>query len=246
MDVVLHQIALMVLYTIITFGMGAAMRYSAEMRWLIGGVIGFVLFGVFISAGLLNAPVYFEGQVQNFLWVAVCATPLGFIVAPLIMDSLEAKSERVLGSDAFDATYRKYAQKYAKKNAEKNAERAGGFRWYDAKDYHEWRRHHQSSSEDYRQEQHRGQYQGRTHKRTGGSNSTRGISDKDKMFSILGLTDKATDAAGIKLTYRKLARQYHPDILASQNLSEVQMDKAMRKMQEINAAYDWLEENGYA
>jgi len=66
------------------------------------------------------------------------------------------------------------------------------------------------------------------------------------MYAVLGFSTQNASAAEIKSAYRKLARKYHPDILASQNLSEAEIDKAMKKMQSINAAYEWLEDNGLA
>lgn len=256
MDTLLQHIVLMGLFAIITFGLGIAMRFSAEMRLIIGGIIGFVAFGIVISAGLMGVQIHIEGHFQTFIWFAFCMIPLGFIVAPWIIDSLETKSEQVLGSDRFDKTYRKYAQR----NAERNKERAGGFRWHDAQDYHEWRKQSQTYSAEhqqaregakedyqrYKQDQYQSRSQGRNHRRKHAPDPTHWMPEKDKMFSVLGLSEKDSDPASIKSAYRKLARKYHPDILASKNLSDAQIDKAMKKMQEINTAYDWLQDNGYA
>jgi len=65
------------------------------------------------------------------------------------------------------------------------------------------------------------------------------------MLAALGLSATVSKAK-IKTAYRKLARQYHPDLLAGQQVSEQELDNAITKMQEINAAYDWLQDNGYA
>ena len=50
----------------------------------------------------------------------------------------------------------------------------------------------------------------------------------------------------IKSAYRKLAWKYHPDVLAKTELSDKELDAAETRMQEINHAYDWLKENGFA
>jgi len=50
------------------------------------------------------------------------------------------------------------------------------------------------------------------------------------------------DMKTIKKAYRKLVRQYHPDIIASQGKSESYMKEATQKTQEINQAYEMIEE----
>ena len=42
----------------------------------------------------------------------------------------------------------------------------------------------------------------------------------------------------IKKAYRKLVREYHPDIIKSQNKGEEYLKEATRKTQEINEAYE--------
>jgi len=46
------------------------------------------------------------------------------------------------------------------------------------------------------------------------------------------------DMSVIKKNYRRLMKQYHYDTLASQNLSESEMEIAQKKSQEINEAYE--------
>jgi len=53
---------------------------------------------------------------------------------------------------------------------------------------------------------------------------------------------KEDDMKVIKKAYRKLVRQYHPDIIASQGKSESYMKEATAKTQEINQAYEMIEE----
>jgi DnaJ like chaperone protein len=56
-------------------------------------------------------------------------------------------------------------------------------------------------------------------------------------YKILGVNEN-DDLNAIKKTYRKLIREYHPDILKSQNKDEEYMEKATEKTQEINQAYE--------
>ena len=46
----------------------------------------------------------------------------------------------------------------------------------------------------------------------------------------------------IKKAYRKLIREYHPDIISSQNKDEAYMEEATAKTQEINQAYQIIKE----
>lgn len=59
----------------------------------------------------------------------------------------------------------------------------------------------------------------------------------DTSYSVLGLTADATDAE-IKKTYRKLAREYHPDVVANKGMGEDFQKFAAEKMRAVNAAYD--------
>ena len=42
----------------------------------------------------------------------------------------------------------------------------------------------------------------------------------------------------IKKAYRKLVREYHPDIIKSQDKDEAYIEEATAKTQEINQAYE--------
>jgi DnaJ like chaperone protein len=50
------------------------------------------------------------------------------------------------------------------------------------------------------------------------------------------------DMSTIKKAYRKLIREYHPDIIKSQGKSEAYMQEATEKTQEINQAYEMIKE----
>ncbi|MDF1882361.1 TerB family tellurite resistance protein [Sulfurimonas sp. SAG-AH-194-C21] len=60
-------------------------------------------------------------------------------------------------------------------------------------------------------------------------------------YTLLGLS-KDDDMKTVKKAYRKLVRQYHPDIIASQGKDEAYMQEATRKTQEINQAYEMIQE----
>jgi len=58
-------------------------------------------------------------------------------------------------------------------------------------------------------------------------------------YKVLGVS-KSDDMDTIKKAYRKLVRQYHPDIIKSQNKGEEYMKEATQKTQEINQAYEMI------
>ena len=58
---------------------------------------------------------------------------------------------------------------------------------------------------------------------------------------ILGVKE-SDDISTIKKTYRKLVRQYHPDIIKSQDKDATYIEEATAKTQEINQAYEVLKE----
>ncbi len=61
-------------------------------------------------------------------------------------------------------------------------------------------------------------------------------------YKILGV-NKTDDINTIKKAYRKLVRQYHPDIIKSQGQNEAYMKEATAKTQEINQAYEMIKEH---
>jgi DnaJ like chaperone protein len=58
-------------------------------------------------------------------------------------------------------------------------------------------------------------------------------------YALLGVSAK-DDMNTIKNVYRKLVRQYHPDIIMSQDKGEAYMEEATAKMQELNQAYEMI------
>ena len=63
----------------------------------------------------------------------------------------------------------------------------------------------------------------------------------DDAYKLLGVS-KEDDMSVVKKAYRKLVRQYHPDIIKSQGKSEEYMKEATAKTQEINQAYEMIKE----
>lgn len=62
-----------------------------------------------------------------------------------------------------------------------------------------------------------------------------------KAYEILGVKE-TDDMNTIKKAYRKLIREYHPDIISSQDKDESYMEEATAKTQEINQAYQIIKE----
>ena len=62
------------------------------------------------------------------------------------------------------------------------------------------------------------------------------------LYDTLQISENAS-AQDIKKAYRKLVRQYHPDIIKSQGKGEAYMQEATAKTQEINQAYEMIKEH---
>ena len=58
-------------------------------------------------------------------------------------------------------------------------------------------------------------------------------------YKLLGVSE-SDDISVVKKAYRKLIRQYHPDIIKSQDKGEAYMQEATAKTQEINQAYEMI------
>ena len=66
---------------------------------------------------------------------------------------------------------------------------------------------------------------------------SRYIKDDDRYYAILGLTRNDTGET-IKKTYRRLVKEYHPDMIASKGLPEEFTKLAEDKFREIQEAYE--------
>lgn len=64
-------------------------------------------------------------------------------------------------------------------------------------------------------------------------------SSLEDAYKLLGVKE-SDDMNTIKKAYRNKVRDYHPDIIVSQNKSEAYMEEATEKTQEINQAYDMI------
>ena len=63
--------------------------------------------------------------------------------------------------------------------------------------------------------------------------------NREQGLALLGLNKNATERE-IKVAYRKLMAQHHPDKLVSQGLPKHMMELAVKKSQDIQAAYEYL------
>lgn len=63
----------------------------------------------------------------------------------------------------------------------------------------------------------------------------------DEAYKLLGVNE-SDDMNTIKKAYRKLVRQYHPDIIKSQGKDDAYIKEATQKTQEINQAYEMIKD----
>ena len=67
------------------------------------------------------------------------------------------------------------------------------------------------------------------------------ISQENDAFEVLGLSKNAS-LDEVKVRYKELVRQYHPDILMGRGESKEVIERSTKKLQEINEAYGRLKE----
>ena len=67
------------------------------------------------------------------------------------------------------------------------------------------------------------------------------ISQENEAFEVLGLSKNAS-LDEVKVRYKELVRQYHPDILMGRGESKEVIERSTKKLQEINEAYGRLKE----
>ena len=65
------------------------------------------------------------------------------------------------------------------------------------------------------------------------------VNNLKRAYEVLGVQE-SDDMATIKKKYRKLVKENHPDIITGQGASESIIEKATKKLQEINEAYELI------
>ncbi|HHQ13940.1 MAG TPA: co-chaperone DjlA [Chromatiales bacterium] len=69
----------------------------------------------------------------------------------------------------------------------------------------------------------------------------RGHSELEQAYRALGLVESATDQE-VKVAYRRLMNQHHPDKLVSRGLPDSMLEAAKERTREIRAAYELIRE----
>lgn len=70
-----------------------------------------------------------------------------------------------------------------------------------------------------------------------GGGASRSAAAVDTDYEVLGVAPDAADDE-VKKAYRRIAREYHPDVLQSKGLPEDFMNFAKEKLQKVNESYD--------
>lgn len=63
-----------------------------------------------------------------------------------------------------------------------------------------------------------------------------------KAYEVLEITQDSSNDE-LKKQYRKLVKQYHPDVITGQGADQATIDKATNKLQEINEAYEIIKKS---
>ena len=243
MEDMLHNIFKISLMISLAYILGLAARAWWEVKVFLLIIFGSVFFFIFLQSLVLGQDLANGQDLKDLITFTVIFAPLGYISGPPIIAYLSSRLESVLASDEFDPTYRKYARRHRQgASPEDLDEFYGNFRTQHTDTRAEKRAGPNTSYEQYSQYR---RSQSRT-ENTAPPPPQDYRSDKDKMFDILEVSNRQASPKDIKSAYRKLAWKYHPDVLAKTELSDKELDAAETRMQEINHAYDWLKENGFA
>ena len=221
--------------------LGMAAQVWWELRMSLLFIFGIVIFGVFLSSAIFQQGLKTSQGTETVMVFVVVFTPLGYVSGNTILKYLGAWLEKYLGSDEFDPTYREYAKRH--KTAFKYDDKEAFQDFYQAHREKERERPPPNTSYERYSQYRRSQANA---ERTAPPPKQIYQSDKDRMLAVLEVKNINANAKDVKSAYRKLAWKYHPDVLAKNELSDAQLNTAQTRMQEINQAYDWLKDNGYA
>ena len=239
MEDALHSLFKICVLIGVPFTLGLASRVWWEVKFFLLFVFGCVFFGVLLRSMVFGQDAELDGNIQNVITYTMIFTPLGYAIGTPIVKYFSARLEQVLASDEFDETYRKHAKRHKTyfANDDKDA----------FQDFYRTYQNEKTGSSGSSYEQYSQSRRSQTrHERTPPPPPQDYRSDKDKMFDILEVSDRNASPKDLKSVYRKLAWKYHPDVLAKNELSDADLKKAEARMQDINQAYDWLKDNGYA
>ena len=243
MEDVLHNIFKISLMISLAYILGLAARIWWELKLALLFIFGFVFFGTFLQSLIFGQGLAIAQDIEDLIIYTLMFTPLGYLTGLPIIKYFNVRLESVFASDEFDPTYRKFAKRHRQgASPEDLDEFYGNFRTHHTETRAEKRAGPNTSYEQYSQYR---RSQSRT-ENTAPPPPQDYRSDKDKMFDILEVSNRQASPKDIKSAYRKLAWKYHPDVLAKTELSDKELEAAETRMQEINHAYDWLKDNGFA
>ena len=75
-----------------------------------------------------------------------------------------------------------------------------------------------------------------------GGRASSGEAELEQAYKSLGIEATATDKE-VKLAYRRLMNQHHPDKLVAKGLPESMMEAAKERTREIRAAYERIRDH---
>ena len=250
MEDVLKTILTIGLVICVSYIMGLAAHIWTEVKIFIIIVLGSIFVGLFLQSLVSEDQLSTGKAIQSILPYIIIFTPLGYVTGHSIIKHFGDRLETLMGSDEFDAMYRQHAKRHKTAFANDDKDAFSDFH----KSYNANKKSNSGSFYDRSGRRSSGAYEDYSQYRRSHSKAERTApppqqdhrSDKDKMLDILEVSNKNASAKALKSAYRKLAWKYHPDVLAKDELSAAQLKAAEARMKDINQAYDWLKDNGFA